>query len=44
MIGGCSLGRTFLDLRVLVHDWLSNTTVADVIANDPAQESVSFEI
>lgn len=44
VFGGCSLGRTFLDLRNLVHDWLSSTTVADVIANDPAQESVSFEI
>lgn len=42
--GGCSLGRTFADLQQRVRDWMSVTTVADVIARDPAEPAVSFEI
>lgn len=42
--GGCSLGRTFSGLQKLVGEWLVKTTVADVIANEPSQSAVSFEI
>ena len=42
--GGCSLGRTFSGLQKLVGEWFVNTTVADVLANDPSPSAVSFEI
>lgn len=42
--GGCALGKTFSRLRGLVRDWLDQTTIADVIANDPPQAAVSFDI
>ena len=42
--GSCGLGRTLLDLEVMVRDWLTETTVAHVIAREVAPEVVSFEI
>lgn len=42
--GGCSLARTFGGLRDVVRHWLETTTIADIIANDPPHEAMSFEI
>ena len=44
VIGGCSLGRTFVGLQKEVQEWLSATTVADVITHDPVPSAVSFDI
>lgn len=44
ILGGCALSKTFSDLRGVVRGWLDQTTVADVIANDPPQAVVSFDI
>ncbi|MBX7206749.1 MAG: Rrf2 family transcriptional regulator [Verrucomicrobiaceae bacterium] len=42
--GGCPLARTFSSLRDSVRGWFNATTIADIIANDPPQEAVTFEI
>lgn len=42
--GGCGLGRTLAGLRDVVHDWLSSTSVADVIERDASRDTVSFDI
>ncbi len=42
--GACGLGRTLASLRDVVRDWLSGTSIADVIEQDASREAVSFEI
>ena len=42
--GGCALARTFVGLGTLVQDWLTSTTIADVIAKGRAPDAVSFDI
>ena len=42
--GGCGLGHKLTELRDLANDWLTRTTLADVIATERAREAVSFDI
>jgi Rrf2 family protein len=42
--GGCSLARTLRDLQTLVRDWQETTTIAHIIARDPAPPPLMFEI
>ncbi len=44
VIGGCGLGRTLAALRNTVAEWMSTTTIADIIAADRSRETVSFDI
>ena len=42
--GACGLGQTFACLQQQVEDWLSSTTLADVLDKEQGTDSVSFEI
>ncbi|MDB6137946.1 MAG: Rrf2 family transcriptional regulator [Verrucomicrobiaceae bacterium] len=42
--GACALGRTLAQLRDLAHEWLRQTTIADVIEKERPRDSMSFEI
>lgn len=42
--GGCGLGRTLVDLQLLVRDWLRETTIAHVIERGQPPEVLSFDI
>jgi len=43
-MGACALGRTLAELRDQVHEWLHQTTIADVIEKERPRETMSFEI
>jgi Rrf2 family transcriptional regulator, iron-sulfur cluster assembly transcription factor len=42
--GGCSLGQTFAILHAQVHEWLTTTTVANVLERERPRDIVSFDI
>jgi len=42
--GGCSLGQVFRGLRSEVNEWLSKTTLSDVLEREKARQPPSFEI
>jgi Rrf2 family protein len=42
--GGCGTGRVFTDLQNQVHAFLTNTTLADVVAREAAGAGMQFEI
>ena len=42
--GGCGLGKTMGDLRNIVQDWLTQTTVAHIIARETPPKVMSFDI
>ncbi len=44
IVGSCSLGRTFAELRGQVHAWLTTTTVANVLERERPKEAMSFDI
>jgi Rrf2 family protein len=44
IIGSCSLGRTFAELRSQVQEWLMTTTVAKVLERERPREAMSFDI
>ena len=44
VVGGCSLGQTFAELRGQVNEWLTTTTVAKVLERERSREVMSFDI
>ncbi|MCB1210836.1 MAG: Rrf2 family transcriptional regulator [Verrucomicrobiales bacterium] len=42
--GGCGLGRTMSELRDMVQTWLTETTVAHIIAREAPPQMMSFDI
>lgn len=42
--GGCALGQSLAELRDTVQQWLSSTTIADIVARESARVNLSFEI
>lgn len=42
--GGCGLGKVFCDLQNKVADFLTHTSIADVIAKETKPADLSFEI
>lgn len=42
--GGCSLGQTFSGLQQEVENWLTQTTLADVLENEKGRDAMSFDI
>lgn len=44
VVGACALGRTLAQLRDVVHEWLHETTIADVLEKERPGDTMSFEI
>jgi Rrf2 family transcriptional regulator, iron-sulfur cluster assembly transcription factor len=44
VVGGCSLGRAFAELRDQLTTWLGETTFATLLERDHEQDAVMFEI
>jgi Rrf2 family protein len=43
-VGGCGVGRVFRDLQTAVNQQLGKTSLADVVAREPAGGEMVFEI
>jgi Rrf2 family protein len=42
--GGCGCGKVFTELQNMVHQFLSRTTLSDLLARDPANTTLQFDI